>query len=117
MLSFSRKLGRAVLVSLSFCVLQAKAAESPRESSAKIFDVRQHGAKGDGKTLDTAAIQKTLDTCGKSGGGVVHFSAGTYLSKPIFLRSKTTLQLDAGAKLMATCEAAGFSGPEQGDLA
>ena len=75
---------------------------------ANIFDVRQFGAKGDGKTLDTAAIQKALDECGKAGGGMVRFPPGTYLSKPITLRSKTTLQLEEGATLQATTQHADF---------
>lgn len=69
---------------------------------AGVFDVRHYGAKGDGKTLDTAAIQQALDECGKSGGGTVHFSAGTYLSKPIVIGNRTVVQLDAGARLQAT---------------
>ena len=77
-------------------------------TTAKVFDVRQSGATGDGKTLDTAAIQKALDDCEKSGGGIVELPAGTYLSKPIFLRSQTTLQLDAGAVLQARDEPADF---------
>jgi polygalacturonase len=68
----------------------------------KIFDVRDYGAKGDGATLDTAAIQKALDECGKAGGGTVRFGAGTYLSQPIQIRTKTTVELDAGATLQAT---------------
>src|ERR1035437_106211 len=75
---------------------------------SRVFDVKQCGAKGDGKTLDTDAIQKALDECGKAGGGVVQLTRGTYLSKPISLRSKTTLQLDEGAKLQATGEQAAF---------
>ena len=71
-------------------------------ASAKVFDVRHFGAKGDCKTLDTPAIQKALDECGNAGGGIVQFPAGTYLSQPIFLRSQMTLQLDAGAVLQAT---------------
>ncbi len=71
-------------------------------ASAKVFDVREFGAKGDGKTLDTEAIQKALDECGNAGGGTVRLSAGTYLSKPISLRSKTTLLLEQGAILQAT---------------
>ena len=77
-------------------------------TTAKTFDVRQSGATGDGKTLDTTAIQKALDDCEKSGGGIVELPAGTYLSRPLFLRSQTTLQLDAGAVLQARDEPADF---------
>ena len=72
--------------------------------TAKVFEIRQYGARGDGKSLDTAAIQKALDEAGKERGGIVRLTAGTYLSQPIFLRSNTTLQLDAGATLLATDE-------------
>lgn len=68
------------------------------------FEVRAFGATGDGKTLDTSAIQAALDQCGKSGGGIVHFGPGVYLTKPIFLSTKTTLQIDPGAKLLGTDE-------------
>jgi polygalacturonase len=86
-------------------------AETAANKLAKVFDVRQFGAKGDGKTLDTAAIQKALDECGKAGGGTVRFPAGTYLSKPISLHSKTTLQLDEGATLKATDDVQDFLRP------
>jgi polygalacturonase len=69
---------------------------------ARVFDVRQFGARGDGIALDTAAIQQAFDECGKAGGGTVRFPAGTYLSRPIALRSKTTLVLEPGATLKAT---------------
>ncbi len=91
--------------------ITGRAADSPSAATgapAKIYDVRQFGAKGDGKTLDTAAIQKALDECGNAGGGTVRFPAGTYLSKPISLRSKTTLLVEEGAKLQATGEQAAF---------
>jgi len=71
-------------------------------AETKTFDVRDYGAKGDGTTLDTAAIQKALDECGKAGGGTVRLPKGVYLSKPIVLRTKTTLTLDDGATLKAT---------------
>ena len=65
---------------------------------AEVFNVRALGAKGDGTTYDTAAIQKALDACEKS-GGTVEFPAGNYLSKPLTLHSHTTVRLDAGATL------------------
>src|SRR5688572_2065224 len=71
-------------------------------ATAAEFNVREHGAKGDGQTIDTIAIQKALEACGKAGGGTVRFPAGTYLSKPLTLRTKTTVQLDEGAVLLAT---------------
>jgi polygalacturonase len=71
-------------------------------SDSKVFDVREFGAKGDGRALDTAAIQKALDECGQAGGGVVRIPAGTYFSRPIEIHSKTTLLLEQGATLKAT---------------
>ncbi|HEY5040552.1 MAG TPA: glycoside hydrolase family 28 protein [Verrucomicrobiae bacterium] len=79
---------------------------------AATFNVREFGATGDGKTLDTAAIQKALDTC-ETSGGTVEFPPGTYLSRPIFLRSRTTLRLEAGAVLKATDERADFADPNR----
>jgi polygalacturonase len=90
----------------------AWAADSSSTSNSACFDVRQFGARGDGKTLDTSGIQKALDECGKA-GGVVRFPKGTYLSKPLFLRSRTTVQLDAGATLLATDEREDFLIPER----
>ena len=65
------------------------------------FNVRTLGAKGDGVTFDTVAIQKALDACTNS-GGTVEFPAGTYLSKPLTVHSQTTVKLDAGARLQAS---------------
>lgn len=82
-------------------------------AAQKIYDVRQLGAKGDGKTLDTEAIQKALDECGKTGGGIVQLPAGTYLCKPLFMRSATTLKLDEGAVLKATDDPKDFADPQR----
>jgi polygalacturonase len=71
------------------------------------FDVRNFGAIGDGKTDCTAAIQKALDACADS-GGTVEFPPGIYLSKPLTLHSKTTVQLDAGATLQASTNQVDF---------
>jgi polygalacturonase len=80
----------------------------PAAAGSKVFDVRQFGAKGDGATYDTVAIQKALDACGEAGGGTVKFSPGTYLCQPISLRTKTTLLLEAGATLQAGTNQSNF---------
>jgi polygalacturonase len=87
----------AMLLVLSLGISICSAVPGP-----EIFDVRQFGAKGDGKTLDTAAIQAALDACGKAGGGTVQFAAGAYLSQPITIHTKTTVLLEAGATLLAS---------------
>jgi polygalacturonase len=80
-----------------FATNSATAADIP----AKLFNVRDFGAKGDGLTFDTTAIQKALDGCADS-GGTVFLPAGTYLSRPLTLHSKTTVKLEPGATLQAS---------------
>lgn len=77
--------------------------------SQNIFNVRDFGAAGDGRALDTLAIQRTLDACAAAGGGAVTFPAGIYLSQPIVLHgNKMTVDLEAGAMLQATTNYADF---------
>ena len=66
------------------------------------FNVREFGARGDGETLDTAALQKAIDTCAGSGGGTVYFPPGRYLSGTLFLKSGITVELEAGATLLGS---------------
>jgi polygalacturonase len=68
---------------------------------AETFDVKKYGAVGDGKTPDTAAINKAIEAAAAAGGGTVLFPAGTYLSYSIHLKSNITLYLDQGAALLA----------------
>jgi polygalacturonase len=77
-------------------------------AQGRVFNVRDHGATGDGKSLDTAAIQKALDACGDAGGGTVLLPAGTYLSRPLVIRTKTKLLIESGATLRATDDPADY---------
>src|SRR6266508_4591306 len=69
--------------------------------TAGVFNVRAFGAKGDGKTLDTTAINRTIETAAAAGGGTVRFPAGTYRSFSIHLKSNISLYLDHGATILA----------------
>jgi polygalacturonase len=75
--------------------------------AARTCDPHAFGAKGDGTTKDTIAIQGAIDACAAQGGGTVRLTKGTYLSAPIVLKSNITLQLDKGATLLGS--------PDHGD--
>src|ERR1041384_7024116 len=68
---------------------------------AGAFEVRKFGAKGDGKALDSPAINKAIDAAAAAGGGTVLFTAGTYRSFTIRLKSNVGLYLDQGATILA----------------
>ena len=70
--------------------------------AAASHSVRDFGAVGDGKTTDTVAIQKALDTTAQNGGGEVRVPAGRYVSGSLVLKSHTTLHLEAGAVLLGS---------------
>jgi len=67
----------------------------------KTFSAAKYGAKGDGVTLDTAAIQRAIDAAAKH-GGTVTFPAGTYLTGSLFVKSHVTLQVDKGVTLLGS---------------
>ena len=59
---------------------------------ARVYDVKDFGAKGDGKTLDHVAINKAIETATSEGGGQVVVPAGTYLCGSIRLKSKRVIR-------------------------
>ena len=66
-----------------------------------MFDVRDHGAAGDGTTLDTAAIERALDDASASGGTVV-FPKGTYRSGTLHVPSHVSVWIGPGATVLAS---------------
>lgn len=96
-----------LIMAISFCSLTLNSNRSAAQVKSKpintenIFNVRIFGAKGDGKALDSPAINKAIEAAAKSGGGTVFFPAGTYRSFSIRLKSNITLYFDQGSTLLA----------------
>ena len=70
----------------------------------KSFNIKDYGAIGDGKALETKAIQTTIDACHAAGGGTVWIPAGDYVIGTIHLKSHITLSLDYGASLLGSLD-------------
>ena len=72
------------------------------------LNVRDLGAKGDGSTKDTLALQQTLDRANLLGGGEVLVPAGENLTGALILRSNTTLHVEEGASLLGSPDIADY---------
>jgi polygalacturonase len=78
----------------------ALVAPASHAGKNELWNVRAFGAKGDGKSLDSPAINRAIEACAQAGGGTVWLPAGTYLSGSIHLMSCITLCLDTGATIL-----------------
>jgi polygalacturonase len=72
------------------------------------LNVRDFGAKGDGTTKDTAAIQQAIDRCSVLGGGEVLVPAGGYLTGALALRTDTLLRLEKDAAILGSPDLADY---------
>jgi polygalacturonase len=91
----------AVVVALSVAAA-VFAAEKPA------LNVLDFGAKGDGVTKDTVAIQRALDTCAESGGGTVLLPEGVFLTGSLVIGANTTLQMAQRANLLGSADIADY---------
>ena len=98
----------AAIAGASLLTEQAHAAQpgiaknAGDDLGARIYNVRSFGAKGDGATLDTAAVQAAVDACHNDGGGTVLVPAGTFLIGTVELRSHITLHIAAAGTLLGS---------------
>ena len=78
-------------------------------AEARVWNVRDYGAKGDGVAKDTAAVQRAVDACAGAGGGEVLLPKGTYLSGSVFLKSGVDFHLAEGATLKGSPDPADYN--------
>jgi hypothetical protein len=102
----------AVLAAALLDGTQAEAKRKPEhkpEASAadlgtKVYNIRDYGAKGDGKTVDTPALQAAIDACNKGGGGTVLVPSGTFVIGTTELKSNVTLHIVADGALLGSAD-------------
>lgn len=100
----------------------AAAIRIPSSAGRGFLNVRDFGAVGDGATIDSPAINRTIEAVSSRGGGTVYFPAGVYASYTLRLKSYVTLYLDQGAVLLAApvpegAAGGGYDDPEPMDEA
>ncbi|GAB3276993.1 glycoside hydrolase family 28 protein [Larkinella harenae] len=87
----------ALLMGINHSPAEAKSVVVTKKSN-----ILDYGAVGDGKQLNTAAIQKAIDACFRNGGGQVNVPAGTFLTGSVVLKTGVHLHLEQGAVLLAS---------------
>ena len=106
MFTYPDALRSACMVAVFAAANFAAAADGLSEmQTQKLFDVTEFGARADGETLDTEAVQSAIDAAVDEGGGTVRFPAGVYLSSLLRVHGDhVTLFLEEGATLSATTD-------------
>ncbi|HTM35168.1 MAG TPA: glycoside hydrolase family 28 protein [Terriglobales bacterium] len=99
-------LGAGALVSVPQAAIAENVSGGQRQA---VFSVTDFGAKGDGRTLDSDAINSAIEAASRAGGGIILFPAGSYLSYSLHLRSNVTLHLPTGSTIVAA------PGPQPGE--
>jgi hypothetical protein len=84
--------------------------------SPRFYLPQSFGAKGDGNTLDSSAINTAIDRAYEAGGGTVYVGPGTYLCGTVILKSRVTLYLEAGAVLLGSKDVNQYT-PQHGSSA
>jgi polygalacturonase len=80
------------------------AASIAAAAGTRTYNILDFGAKGDGKTLDTHALQAAIDACTKDNGGIVLVPAGVFVIGTVEMKSNVTLHISAGGKLLGSAD-------------
>jgi len=107
---YGEKLDRRQMLMLTAAMASGSAVagasrrHEDKDGPLPLFDPMQFGAKGDGKALDSPAINAAIDTCNRAGGGLVYLRPGVYRSGTVILKSNVTLYVEAGATILGSLD-------------
>ncbi len=87
---------------------ESEAGLAPKQDKARLFDIRDFGARGLKAESSQAAIQKAIDACAAAGGGTVYIPPGEFSSGTIHLRSHVRLYLESGATVYSIKDKSAF---------
>lgn len=82
----------------------AGASADASTRGTRVYNIRDFGAKGDGVTLDTAALQGAIDACNRDEGGTVLVPAGVFVIGTVEMKSNVTLHIAAQGKLLGSAD-------------
>src|SRR5689334_3968449 len=102
--AMAASLGAGLLAARKVSAEQGNTGEAGNDLGARVYNVRDYGAKGDGTTLDTAAVQAAVDACHRDGGGTVLVPSGVFQIGTVELRSNITLHVAAAGKLLGSAD-------------
>ena len=97
-------LGLASAASVSAGFLEAQPAAPSGTAGTRVYNIVDFGAKGDGKTLDTQAVQAAIDACARDQGGTVLVPAGVFVIGTVEMKSNVTLHIVAQGKLLGSAD-------------
>ena len=99
-----RSAGTTIASALALCMIGADSAHAQ-----KVCDAKAYGAKGDGVTKDTDALQRAIDDCAARGGGTVKVGgAAVFFTGPLLLKSHIKLEIASGTILAGSEEHADY---------
>ena len=83
---------------------EGQSNDAAADRGARVYNIRNYGAKGNGITLDTTAVQLAINACFNDGGGTVLVPAGTFVIGTVEIKSNVTLHISAGGKLLGSVD-------------
>jgi exo-poly-alpha-galacturonosidase len=89
----------ALFAAVAVAALGPGCSVSAHPAASRRVVISEHGAVGDGMTLNTKAIQSVIDDCAKSGGGTIVVPAGVFVTGSIFLKQGVNLCVEKGGVL------------------